>query len=81
VGVLHPRDALLATNRGAHSSLCRPEPVRCHDAFRGTEHHLHVDRATDEAYCIAHHHTVDGEMRRLMVAYLRYFDITISLRT
>jgi hypothetical protein len=27
-----------------------------------------------EAYCIAHHLTVDGEERRLMVAYLRYLD-------
>ena len=32
------------------------------------------DRATGEAYCIAHHLTVDGEKRRLMVAYLRYLD-------
>jgi SnoaL-like domain len=32
------------------------------------------DRATSEAYCIAHHLTVDGEKRRLMVAYLRYLD-------
>jgi ketosteroid isomerase-like protein len=32
------------------------------------------DRATGEAYCIAHHLTVDGEKRRIMVAYLRYLD-------
>jgi hypothetical protein len=32
------------------------------------------DRATGEAYCIAHHLTLDGEKRRLMVAYLRYLD-------
>jgi SnoaL-like domain len=32
------------------------------------------ERATGEAYCIAHHLTVDGEKRRLMVAYLRYLD-------
>jgi ketosteroid isomerase-like protein len=32
------------------------------------------DRGTGEAYCIAHHLTVDGEKRRLMVAYLRYLD-------
>jgi hypothetical protein len=35
---------------------------------------LKGDRATGEAYCIAHHLTVDGEKRRLMVAYLRYLD-------
>ena len=31
-------------------------------------------RATGEAYRIAYHLTVDGETRRLMVAYLRYLD-------
>jgi hypothetical protein len=35
---------------------------------------LKGSRATGEAYCIAHHLAVDGEKRRLMVAYLRYFD-------
>jgi len=35
---------------------------------------LSGDRATGEAYCIAHHLTVDGKKRRLMVAYLRYLD-------
>ena len=34
---------------------------------------LNADRATGEAYCIAHHLTVDGNTR-LMVAYLRYLD-------
>jgi len=32
------------------------------------------DRATGEAYCLAHHVTIDGERRRLMVASLRYLD-------
>jgi ketosteroid isomerase-like protein len=35
---------------------------------------LNGDRATGEAYCIAHHLTVDGEKRRMMVAHLRYRD-------
>jgi len=35
---------------------------------------LNADRATGEAYCIAHHLTVDGEKRSMMVAYLRYLD-------
>jgi hypothetical protein len=35
---------------------------------------LTADRASGEAYCIAHHLAVDGEKRRLMVAYLRYLD-------
>jgi len=32
------------------------------------------DRATGEAYCLAHHVTVDSGRRRLMVASLRYLD-------
>src|SRR5580658_7465344 len=35
---------------------------------------LNRDRALGQAYCIAHHLTVDGEKRRLMIAYLRYVD-------
>jgi ketosteroid isomerase-like protein len=35
---------------------------------------LKGDRATGEAYCIAHHVRVGGERRGLMVAYLRYLD-------
>jgi ketosteroid isomerase-like protein len=35
---------------------------------------LNDDRADGEAYCIAHHLTLDGEKRRLMVASLRYLD-------
>src|ERR1700704_4412492 len=35
---------------------------------------LSDDRATGEAYCLAHHVTVDGGIRRLMVASLRYLD-------
>jgi ketosteroid isomerase-like protein len=33
---------------------------------------LTPDRATGEAYCLAHHVTVDGGKGRLMVASLRY---------
>jgi hypothetical protein len=36
------------------------------------------DRATGEAYCLAHHVTVDGERRRLMVASLRYLDTFVK---
>jgi ketosteroid isomerase-like protein len=35
---------------------------------------LSDDRATGEAYCIAHHVTVNAGNRRLMVASLRYLD-------
>jgi len=37
------------------------------------------DRATGEAYCLAHHVTVDGGQRRLMVASLRYLDTFVKM--
>jgi hypothetical protein len=37
------------------------------------------DRATGEAYCLAHHVTVDGEKRRLMLASLRYLDTFVKM--
>src|SRR4030081_2106318 len=39
---------------------------------------LSDDRATGEAYCLAHHVTVDGGKRRLMVASLRYLDAFVK---
>jgi ketosteroid isomerase-like protein len=40
---------------------------------------LNGDRAAGEAYCLAHHVTVDGEKRRLMVASLRYLDTFVKI--
>ena len=37
------------------------------------------DRATGEAYCLAHHITVDGGKRRLMLASLRYLDTFVKV--
>ena len=37
------------------------------------------DRATGEAYCLAHHVTVDGGKRRLMLASLRYLDTFVKM--
>src|SRR5271154_4737129 len=37
------------------------------------------DRGTWEAYCLAHHLTVDGDKRKLMVAALRYYDTFVKL--
>ena len=37
------------------------------------------ERATGEAYCLAHHVTVAGAKRRLMVASLRYNDTFAKL--
>jgi hypothetical protein len=40
---------------------------------------LTSDQATGEAYCLAHHVTVEGDKRRLMVASLRYFDTFVKM--
>jgi len=40
---------------------------------------LTSDRATGEAYCLAHHVTFDGGKRRLMLASLRYLDTFVKL--
>jgi hypothetical protein len=37
------------------------------------------DRATGEAYCLAHHVTVNGGKRRLMLASLRYYDTFVKM--
>jgi hypothetical protein len=40
---------------------------------------LTADRGTGEAYCLAHHVTVNGAKRRLMIAALRYYDSFVKL--
>jgi ketosteroid isomerase-like protein len=35
---------------------------------------LTADRGSGETYCMAHHLTIEGERRRLMIAALRYLD-------
>jgi SnoaL-like domain len=40
---------------------------------------LSDDRATGEAYCLAHHVTVEGDRRRLMIASLRYLDTFVKM--
>lgn len=40
---------------------------------------LTADRATGEAYCLAHHVTIDDGKRRLMVASLRYLDTFVKI--
>jgi ketosteroid isomerase-like protein len=49
-----------------------------HFVGQGTIMSLSGDRATGEAYCLAHHLTVDGSKRRLMVASLRYNDTFVK---
>jgi hypothetical protein len=50
-----------------------------HFVGQSTIFSLTADRATGEAYCIAHHLTVDGEKRRVMVAHLRYLDTFVKM--
>jgi SnoaL-like domain len=40
---------------------------------------LSPDRATGEAYCLAHHVTLEAGKRRLMLASLRYLDTCVKL--
>jgi hypothetical protein len=37
------------------------------------------DRGTGEIYCLAHHVTLDGGKRRLMIASLRYLDTFVKM--
>ena len=39
---------------------------------------LSADRGTGESYCLAHHITVEGGKRRLMLASLRYLDTFVK---
>ena len=39
---------------------------------------LSADRGTGEAYCLAHHLTVAGGKRSLMIAALRYYDTFVK---
>ena len=50
-----------------------------HFVGQSTTTMLEGNRAAGEAYCLAHHVTVDGAKRRLMVASLRYLDSFVKL--
>jgi ketosteroid isomerase-like protein len=40
---------------------------------------LTADRGTGEAYCLAHHLTIESEKRQQMVAALRYYDTFVKV--
>ena len=40
---------------------------------------LTADRGTGEAYCLAHHLTIEAEKRQLMIAALRYYDTFVKV--
>lgn len=50
-----------------------------HFVGQSTIFSLTGDRATGEAYCLAHHVTIDAEKRRLMLASLRYLDTFVKI--
>jgi ketosteroid isomerase-like protein len=66
---LHSREALAAVFADLNQYA-----ATMHFIGQSTIVTLNGDRAAGEAYCIAHHLSLDGEKRRLMVAYLRYLD-------
>src|SRR6476620_7719887 len=66
---LHARDALAPV----FADLNKYDATT-HFVGQSTIFTLTADQATGEAYCLAHHVTVSGEKRRLMVASLRYLD-------
>jgi hypothetical protein len=50
-----------------------------HFVGQSTIFRLTHDRGSGETYCLAHHVTVEGEKRRLMVASLRYLDTFVKI--
>ena len=66
---LHSREALAP----AFADLNQYDATT-HFVGQSTIFTLTGDQATGEAYCLAHHVTVDGGKRRLMLASLRYLD-------
>jgi SnoaL-like protein len=71
---LHSREALAPV----FADLNKYEATT-HFLGQSTIFTLTKDRATGEAYCLAHHVTVDGGKRRLMVASLRYLDTFVKM--
>ena len=70
---LHTREALAPV----FAELNRYEATT-HFVGQSTILTLTADRATGEAYTLAHHVTVDGGKRRLMLASLRYLDTFVK---
>jgi hypothetical protein len=71
---LHSREALAPV----FAELNKYEATT-HFVGQSTIFTLTGDQASGEAYCLAHHVTVDGGKRRLMVASLRYLDTFVKM--
>jgi SnoaL-like protein len=70
---LHSREALAPV----FAALNQYEATT-HFVGQSTLFTLSADRATGEAYCLAHHVILDGPKRRLMLASLRYLDTFVK---
>jgi hypothetical protein len=71
---LHSRDALAPVFADLNQY-----DATTHFVGQSTIFTLTADRATGEAYCLAHHITVDDGKRRLMIASLRYLDTFVKI--
>ena len=71
---LHSRDELAPV----FAELNKYEATT-HFVGQSTIFTLTTDRATGETYCLAHHVTVNGGKRRLMLASLRYLDTFVKI--
>lgn len=71
---LHSRDALAPV-----FSALENYDATTHFIGQSTIFTLTGGRGTGETYCLAHHVTVDGGKRRLMVASIRYLDTFVKL--
>jgi SnoaL-like domain len=71
---LHSRDALAPVFAELNKYV-----ATTHFLGQSTIFTLTDDRGTGEAYCLAHHVTVDGGQRQLMIASLRYLDTFVKI--
>src|SRR6202048_4383328 len=70
---LHSREALAPV-----FAELKKYDATTHFVGQSTIFTLAGDHGTGEAYCLAHHVTVEGEKRRLMLASLRYLDTFVK---
>jgi hypothetical protein len=70
---LHTRDALAPVFADLNKYA-----ATMHFVGQSTILTLTGDQATGEAYTVAHHLTVEGEKRRLMIAAIRYADTFVK---
>jgi SnoaL-like protein len=71
---LHSRDALAPVFADLNKYS-----ATMHFVGQSTILTLTSDRGTGEAYCLAHHLTIEDEKRQLMIAALRYYDTFVKM--